>query len=166
MFRWYKQAAACYTYLADVTHTPDEENTMESFSKSRWFTRGWTRQELLAPKEVVFYADEWKRLGTKSELVDRLSSITRIDKAYLLGKDINQASIAQRMSWAARRKTSRVEDIAYCLVSTRMQAPRMVAPGFFPPSLTQTRSSGSLMSTLPRCMAKGAKHSKDYKRKY
>ncbi|OTA70565.1 HET-domain-containing protein [Hypoxylon sp. EC38] len=110
MFRWYQNAAVCYAYLADVP------TDLKNLAASRWFTRGWTLQELLAPSEVVFYSDDWHRVGTKSELSSSISKITGIQETYLSGTDMQSASVGQRMSWAARRQTSREEDIAYCLL--------------------------------------------------
>ncbi|KAM0419079.1 hypothetical protein ACHAPT_012018 [Fusarium lateritium] len=110
MFRWYKNAAVCYAYLSDV------DDLTQSMPKSRWFTRGWTLQELLAPDLLVFYSAEWQHLGTKSQLSRLLVSITLIEEEYLLGKDPQLASVAKRMSWASRRNTLRVEDMAYCLL--------------------------------------------------
>jgi hypothetical protein len=90
---------------------------MESnFPKSRWFTRGWTLQELIAPTNLVFFSMDWHPLGTKSELSSSLSSITGIERKFLSGKNLELASTAKIMSWAALRKCSRVEDIAYCLL--------------------------------------------------
>ncbi|KAI1142524.1 HET-domain-containing protein [Hypoxylon sp. FL0543] len=110
MFRWYQNAAVCYAYLADVP------KDLKNLAGSRWFTRGWTLQELLAPSELIFYSDDWQRVGTKSELSDRISEITGIQETYLEEADIQLASVGQRMSWAAKRQTSREEDIAYCLL--------------------------------------------------
>lgn len=84
--------------------------------ESRWFYRGWTLQELIAPDEAVFYSKAWCRLGTKSELSAAISLITSIDQEFLDRRRLNSASIAQRTSWAARRETSRTEDTAYCLL--------------------------------------------------
>jgi hypothetical protein len=120
MFRWYKRSKVCYVYLADVSGN-DPQNTLE-LTKSRWFTRGWTLQELIAPGKMVFFSNRWQSLGTKKELVSLLSEITRVGQEYLLdwtrirylgGGD---PCIAQIMSWAAERKTTRVEDKAYCLL--------------------------------------------------
>lgn len=113
MFRWYRNATVCYAYLSDVSGSDDIKQSM---SKSRWFTRGWTLQELLAPSLVTFYSMEWQSLGTKSELLQLLSSITLIEEEFLLSKDLQHASIAKRMSWASRRDTSKIEDRAYCLL--------------------------------------------------
>ncbi|KAI1762379.1 heterokaryon incompatibility protein-domain-containing protein [Hypoxylon sp. FL1150] len=116
MFRWYKDAAICYAYLADVAKNLRLSTIEKKLRKSRWFTRGWTLQELIAPAEVVFYSMDWHQVGTKSELAACISDITQIDQIYLSGADVQQASIAQRMSWAANRETSRDEDVAYCLL--------------------------------------------------
>jgi hypothetical protein len=115
MFHWYQKATICYVYLVDVPSCLDSSEIYDSIARSRWFTRGWTLQELLAPADIIFYSRDWKSLGTKSELLGVVSSITGIEEDFLQGKELEYASISKRMSWAAKRKTSRVEDIAYCL---------------------------------------------------
>jgi ankyrin repeat protein len=110
MYRWYQEADVCYSYLADVS-------SKAIFSGSRWFTRGWTLQELIAPSTVIFLNNEWKEIGTKASLRQDISNCTDIPVSILLGDDdLETVSIAQRMSWAAKRKTSRIEDRAYCLL--------------------------------------------------
>lgn len=85
--------------------------------RSRWFTRGWTLQELLAPKKVVFFDGRWRVLGDRKDLAGAISKVTRIHIGVLHDrKAVPEYSIAQRMSWAADRVTSRQEDIAYCLL--------------------------------------------------
>ncbi|KAF2195598.1 HET-domain-containing protein [Zopfia rhizophila CBS 207.26] len=119
MFRWYKDAARCYAYLADVpgSNAHPQAAIATKFARSRWFTRGWTLQELLAPANVHFFSNDWSNLGSKDTLADIISAITRIDLACLLGhKSMDQASIAKKMSWASRRVTTRLEDTAYCLL--------------------------------------------------
>jgi hypothetical protein len=118
MFRWYKKAELCYVYLADVSgNQASEQDTLPGeFAKSRWFTRGWTLQELLAPSDVIFYSGDWKSLGTKSSLFGLLSEITGINSGALLGQDLEDFSIATRMSWASQRTTTRIEDVAYSLL--------------------------------------------------
>jgi len=117
MFRWYKGAEVCYAYLSDVPFSDSQPENEKHISGSRWFTRGWTLQELLAPSNVVFYSEDWQLLGTKSGLCDLLCSVTRIDQKFLRGEvPLESAGIAKRMSWAANRDTSRTEDIAYCLL--------------------------------------------------
>ncbi|KAG4277357.1 hypothetical protein FPRO04_14147 [Fusarium proliferatum] len=116
MFRWYRNAQVCYVYLQDVHWCTDKETISEQLYPSRWFTRGWTLQELIAPSKVEFYSTDWKRIGSKDDLCGLLSSITRIDEHILKGGDMDSVSVARRMSWASDRKTSRVEDAAYCLL--------------------------------------------------
>ena len=139
MFKWYAESAVCYVYLSDVPvpnpHFPEKE-----FRNSRWFTRGWCLQELIAPRHVEFYAAQWTDIGTKESLVDVIHDITGIDKRVLgKGDDSHDLSFlaretkrlfyfqsithrlsvypaAERMSWASMRQTSRTEDIAYCLL--------------------------------------------------
>jgi hypothetical protein len=115
MFAWYKRAAVCYAYLADVA-CEEDGSVSDDFDKSEWFERGWTLQELIAPKEVVFYSKEWVEIGTRSSLAKRISRVTKIDEGILTGViELRYVSIAKRMSWAADRKTTRKEDTAYCL---------------------------------------------------
>ncbi|KAK5661102.1 hypothetical protein OQA88_10992 [Cercophora sp. LCS_1] len=112
MYRWYEEAAICYAYLADVAgHTPDE------IAGSRWFTRGWTLQELIAPHAVQFLNGTWDVLGTKESLGRQISDRTGIPMGLLSGiRALETFSVAQRMSWAAERTTTRVEDRAYSLL--------------------------------------------------
>lgn len=117
MYSWYQNSIVCYAYLADVSCEEDGSFPLGSFNSSKWFTRGWTLQELLAPRNVHFYDKNWKTLGDKIDLQGQLSSLTRVDKEYLLGScSVGEASIAKRMSWMANRTTTRVEDRAYCLL--------------------------------------------------
>lgn len=120
MFGWYQKAAVCYAYLDDVhfdSYTSGYRTWKDDFSASRWFTRGWTLQELVAPKKLVFYAHGWRLLGTKSSLVKTVEKITGIEEVVLLEpKLVHNSSIAQRMAWAAGRETTRAEDVAYCLL--------------------------------------------------
>lgn len=83
---------------------------------SRWFKRGWTLQELIAPSEVLFYSRYWKIMGRKSVMRQFLSEVTGIDVSILAGSDLSMFSVARRMSWASERTTTRVEDMAYCLM--------------------------------------------------
>lgn len=115
MFRWYQKAEKCYVYLADVPARGDPMFEL-AFASSRWFTRGWTLQELLAPRNVCFYSSDWTFLGTKLELCDEISKITTISPPFLRGTNVQHASVAKKMSWASKRKTTRVEDISYCLL--------------------------------------------------
>ena len=93
------------------------DGSFMQFYSSEWFDRGWTLQELLAPREVNFYDKHWHFIGTKSSLSDTISTRTNIAAEVLRGtKGLLDYSIAQRMSWASRRVTTRDEDIAYCLL--------------------------------------------------
>ena len=115
MFLYYSRAQVCIAYLKDV---PCGENWKSSFIQSRWHERGWTLQELIAPYKLVFMAQDWTPLGTKFELAGFMEA--NIDGSppadVLTGKTrITDMSFATRMSWAARRKTTREEDKSYCL---------------------------------------------------
>ncbi|KAK4169655.1 hypothetical protein QBC43DRAFT_306491 [Cladorrhinum sp. PSN259] len=117
MFRWYKSASFCYVYLADVPKDDTPRKNNSKFAASRWFTRGWTLQELLAPKYVRFYNSSWSLLGNKGTMPSVLENVTGIPRQFLLGiVELQSASVAQRMSWAATRQTKRPEDLAYCLL--------------------------------------------------
>lgn len=116
MFRWYKDAAICYAYLPDVVEVGEGFEAESQFRKSRWFTRGWTLQELLAPKKVIFYSREWVELGSKKKFGTMISEVTGIDSAALITFNVTRFSVAERMSWASVRVTTRPEDIAYCLL--------------------------------------------------
>ncbi|EEU35642.1 uncharacterized protein NECHADRAFT_52327, partial [Fusarium vanettenii 77-13-4] len=119
MFKWYEGATICYAYLPDVNETSDGRSTIP---KSRWFTRGWTLQELIAPRRLVFYASTWELIDSRSNLSETIAYTTGIDKRLLqdnrddLHRILRSSSIAQRMSWASRRQTTRTEDLAYCLL--------------------------------------------------
>ncbi|KAK1545681.1 HET domain-containing protein [Colletotrichum paranaense] len=120
MYRWYEDSQICYVYLEDVETGDDPSSFDSQFSNSRWFTRGWTLQELLAPRIVVFFDAAWKELGTRSSLAPKVEPITSIPAKFLeknnVSSAIRSAKIAMRMSWAARRQTTRVEDRAYSLL--------------------------------------------------
>ncbi|KAI4219834.1 MAG: hypothetical protein L6R40_008710, partial [Gallowayella cf. fulva] len=146
MYKWYKDAWVWYAYLTDVLWkqglTQLDEVTMDQFRKSAWFTRGWTLQELLAPKTVYFFDKNWRCMGTKDDLVHEISDITGINTVFLLfepdkaespctrnrqcrghmpswvldNAGVRDASVPTRMSWASKRQTTRIEDMAYCLL--------------------------------------------------
>ena len=116
MYAWYQNAEVCYAFLADVPEDEDHFYSNSAFRNSRWFTRGWILQELLAPLSVVFYDQEWAELGTRSSLRYLISDITGIYADVLQHNDMGTISIATKMSWASQRVTTRVKDIAYCLM--------------------------------------------------
>ena len=122
MYNWYRDAEVCYAYLCDVPDLDEggghEEDPLYLFRRSRYFYRGWTLQELIGPPRLVFYSQNWSEIGERSQsLAAVISSVTNIEEALLRGlTDLRQVSIAKKMSWAATRQTTRVEDIAYCLL--------------------------------------------------
>ncbi|KAK7462444.1 hypothetical protein VKT23_008043 [Stygiomarasmius scandens] len=116
MYQYYEDSEVCYAYLRDASSKEDPRDMNSGFTKSRWFTRGWTLQELLAPSHVVFLDTNWLEIGTRWSLRDAISAITLIPVGMFEEHDIDKFSIAQRMSWAACRATTRPEDIAYCLM--------------------------------------------------
>ncbi|KAK0642067.1 heterokaryon incompatibility protein-domain-containing protein [Cercophora newfieldiana] len=118
MYRWYQTASICYAYLNDVTYLPfDFDSTLNELRSSEWFQRGWTLQELVAPKNLHFFDRNWSYFGTKRALAQEITKITSIGVDVLLGIHRPQdRSVAERMSWAAWRQTTRPEDEAYCLL--------------------------------------------------
>jgi hypothetical protein len=119
MFRWYRNADICYVYLADVSitgHDPTDQLWEPAFRKSRWFTRGWTLQELIAPSSVEFFSLEGTFLGSKKSLEQPVHEITGIAVKALQGHALSDFSVAERLSWAELRETKREEDKAYSLL--------------------------------------------------
>ncbi|MCJ1233245.1 hypothetical protein MMC14_001200 [Varicellaria rhodocarpa] len=116
MYSWYQKAEICYAYLADV-HAAIATTGDSAFADSRWFKRGWTLQELIGPSNLTFYSYGWEEIGKKSTLRNILSEITGIDVGTLTDvKRLEYVSVAKRMSWASGRATTRLEDMAYCLM--------------------------------------------------
>jgi hypothetical protein len=135
MYRWYRESMECYVFLED--YKPDDPR---SFGACEWFTRGWTLQELLAPTHCVFFTGTWETIGHKHlwsclrcpcreneckpanlawgpNLLPQLAAATNIPEDVLSGfKEVRLVSVAQRMSWASRRSTTRTEDLAYSLL--------------------------------------------------
>ncbi|KAL2105093.1 hypothetical protein VUR80DRAFT_9008 [Thermomyces stellatus] len=134
MYRWYKFSAVCYVWMEDVEAAPNALATDPAsaagtqppgaarrslgyeFSRSRWFRRGWTLQELIAPRCVEFYDKNWREIGTKSSLATELRRITGIRAEVLAGGPMTRCCMAERMSWAANRETTKPEDRAYSLL--------------------------------------------------
>ena len=108
MFRWYREALKCYVYLSDVPNV--------TLRNSRWFTRGWTLQELIAPRSVESFSSKCQRLGTKSSMEREIHEITGIPLKALRGHPLSDFSVTERVSWAAKRRNTRKEDEAYCLL--------------------------------------------------
>ncbi|KAL2072869.1 hypothetical protein VTL71DRAFT_12212 [Oculimacula yallundae] len=124
MFRWYRHSSKCYVYLSDVLteDDPDDQDAQSSqswelaFSNSKWFTRGWTLQELIAPPSVEFFSSSGVRLGNKQSLEQQIHEITRISISALQGRSLLMFSVPERFSWAESRETKRKEDKAYSLL--------------------------------------------------
>jgi hypothetical protein len=137
MYKWYHNVQICYVYLVDVPSSNFDHSSEAidgAFSRSRWFRRGWTLQELIAPRNMKFFAKDWTVLGTKvsrtssapivskepspdDPFICKLSKITGIGKRVLEDPSgLRYTSVLQRMSWAARRQTTREKDIAYALM--------------------------------------------------
>lgn len=108
MYGWYHRSAVCFVYLADVPRF--------RLTDSQWFERGWTLQELIAPKYVEFYTSDWMEIGTKLSLEDIISSATGVPVDVLRGGSPRDYTAAERLSWAAGRRTTKQEDEAYCLL--------------------------------------------------
>ncbi|KUJ13699.1 HET-domain-containing protein [Mollisia scopiformis] len=109
MYQWYRDSDVCYAYLEDIA-------SISKLSASRWFTRGWTLQEFIAPRRLLVFDFQWRELGSKNTLVDQIFHATGIPKEIISGMSPLQCNVAQRMSWASSRQTTREEDMAYCLM--------------------------------------------------
>ncbi|THU87814.1 HET-domain-containing protein [Dendrothele bispora CBS 962.96] len=127
MYKYYAESRVCIAYLNDLDKGLVEATEMLKRLKScKWFTRGWTLQELIAPRYMVFLDKDWQRVGTRFTLRHFVSEVTSIPMYLFEGKDprsmvskgrqLEDYSIAQKMSWAAKRETTRPEDMAYCLM--------------------------------------------------
>jgi hypothetical protein len=116
MFAWYRDANVCFAYLADIPPR-SAQGDIPDLSASRWFTRGWTLQELLASTRLIFFARDWSIIETLVALAPEVSAITRIDVDFIIGEQaLSQASVAKKMSWLSTRVTTRIEDMAYCML--------------------------------------------------
>jgi hypothetical protein len=120
MWEWYGIAEECYAHLSDVSCSSEGDpfDTVLG-TPSAWFSRGWTLQELLAPRTVIFCDTDWKVIGRKNdaEILAEITKITSIPLRCLVSHfSLNHAPVAQKLSWASRRVTTRTEDIAYCLL--------------------------------------------------
>jgi hypothetical protein len=118
MFRWYQDSSQCYIYLSDVSTSDglSEASWEPAFRASRWFTRGWTLQELLAPRETKFYSREGNYLGDRKTLERQIHEITGIAVSALRGMPLTSFSVEERLSWSKGRKTTRKEDKVYSLL--------------------------------------------------
>ncbi|KAF2729740.1 hypothetical protein EJ04DRAFT_405768, partial [Polyplosphaeria fusca] len=111
MYRWYQDAAICFAYLSDW------DGVLSGLHKSKWFQRGWTLQETIAPRQLCFFDAEWNARGTRAAYAHEISTATRIPREVLGGTlALDRIPIAARMLWASTRETTREEDMAYCLL--------------------------------------------------
>lgn len=118
MFRWHQEATVCYAYFSDT-----KTSKLSDLGTCRWFTRGWTLQELIAPNHVEFFGRLWNPLGNRVTLAKVIAEITGIDEEVLsrhqtteIRSLLSSITVAQRMYWASARVTTRKEDIVYCLM--------------------------------------------------
>jgi Heterokaryon incompatibility protein (HET) len=123
MFRWYQNANKCYVFLSDVPKSANSHDQLSSdmvwkaaFRESKWFTRGWTLQELIAPTSVEFFSRQGDRLGSKKTLEQDIHEITGIAIEALRGKSLADFEVEERFSWAQYRETKHPEDQAYSLL--------------------------------------------------
>lgn len=117
MYKWYESASQCYAYLHDVDDVDNPWSRYSQFRESEWFKRGWTLQELIAPPMLIFMSKDWRTIGSRYQLAAAVQDITGIDLGILKGAESpDVVSVSRRMSWASKRKTTRVEDQAYCLM--------------------------------------------------
>jgi hypothetical protein len=124
MFRWYSNAAICYVYISDVSmpghqpSPPSHEEWKAAFLKSQWFTRGWTLQELIAPRAVEFYSAEGTFLGDRISLENLIQDITGlpIDVLRSGSTALTKYSDDEKFRWAESRQTKEPEDRVYSLL--------------------------------------------------
>jgi hypothetical protein len=117
MYRWYQTAAKCYVYLRDVRCNIHSRSTVEeAIRRSRWFERGWTLQELLAPRVVEFYNEKGDFLGDRSSLCELIAQCTNIPPSALTGTTMSEFDVELRLSWMKGRRTTKEEDKAYALL--------------------------------------------------
>lgn len=123
MYGWYQNAEICIIYLNDFQSCSSSLQTNEfeaALKKSRWFTRGFTLQELIAPRNKTFCFRDWEPVvyaDGEKQLIDLVAKITGVSVDVLSNRDkLREVCVATRMSWAAHRDTTRPEDMAYCLM--------------------------------------------------
>ena len=110
MYEWYEKSEVCYACLHDVSDP-------SKFTESDWFSRGWTLQELIAPKRLKFFTKDWTLIGSREDLIDPIAERTGISHEILRsGKIPPEVTISQKMVWTAQRETTMAEDRAYSLL--------------------------------------------------
>ncbi|TRX93584.1 hypothetical protein FHL15_005556 [Xylaria flabelliformis] len=123
MFGWYRNASKCYAYLEDVSgpipRDRDQDNSRNwrlQFQRSRWFTRAWTLQELIAPAIVEFFSGTGEKLGNKATLESLICDVTGIPAQALRGRLLHHYTTTEKMAWAGLREATKPEDMAYSLL--------------------------------------------------
>jgi hypothetical protein len=120
MYRWYQRSTYCVVHLEDAepyeVGQPWALHFRNVLRDSKWITRGWTLQELIAPSVVDFHDSSWLYIGSKQDDMTSIRVVTGIPEYVLATGDLSRASVAQKMSWAAKRTTTRREDRAYSLL--------------------------------------------------
>src|SRR5262245_53601739 len=110
MFDWYRNSKVHYVYPADVDSPLQDDSYISAFRSSRWFSRGWTLKEILAPENMVFFSKDWTLLWTKQELCEHISAATGIRRVCLESSEvISTANIARWMSWIRNCVTNQAE---------------------------------------------------------
>ncbi|KAK7443543.1 hypothetical protein VKT23_015716 [Stygiomarasmius scandens] len=118
MYGYYQNAKVCYVYLADIEKHDmfNKEDRLGIHQRSEWLYRGWTLQELIAPRTVVFFNKHWERIGDKYKLREKLYEVTAVPSLVLSGKQpVQNVDVLTRMSWSFSRRTTKIQDGAYCL---------------------------------------------------
>ncbi|KAI0188625.1 HET domain-containing protein [Xylaria flabelliformis] len=124
MFSWYRNASKCYAYLEDVSGPSSlprdrdqdkSQNWRLQFQRSRWFTRAWTLQELIAPATVEFFSGTGKKLGNKASLESLICEVSGIPARVLRGSRLHHYTTTEKMAWAETREATKPEDKAYSL---------------------------------------------------
>ncbi|KAF2468371.1 HET-domain-containing protein [Lindgomyces ingoldianus] len=141
MFLWYRNAARCYVYMSDVS-SPLPETSKEAtpppwvsdFQKSRWLTRGWTLQELLAPGTVEFFSRERRKLGDKLSLAQQVHEITGIPHFALQGASLSQFTSTGTQNFKkmghthysafSTRLLDEIQKLGRCIQDIRLTDPR------------------------------------------
>ncbi|KAH9890806.1 heterokaryon incompatibility protein-domain-containing protein [Xylariomycetidae sp. FL2044] len=119
MFQWYRGSEVCFAFISDLDKSAPNEPALDWVEKKsyRWFSRGWTLQEMIAPRKLEFWDCEWNFRGDKETLHEQIHRVTGVDNAVLIDSEaLHSFPLCRKMSWAALRNTTKVEDLAYCLL--------------------------------------------------
>jgi hypothetical protein len=123
MLRWYISTMQRFFYSRHIPHTlvgsdlvRSEQKPVSTLEKSRWFTRGWTLQELLAPSTVEFFSKEETKLGDKLSLAKEVREVTGIPSSALQGEPLSTFGVHERVAWSEHRTTKIPADRAYSLM--------------------------------------------------